>query len=250
MAVALIVAAGSGERLGAGRPKAWVDLCGRPLLAWSIDALARSPSVARVIVARPPGYAGPPGDSGGELAPGGAALAPGGGEVSLDFVDGGSSRSESVRRALQALGDEAQELVLVHDAARPLLSAALVEAVIAALQADPGADAAIAASPVTDTIKRAGRDGGTVRETLDRGELWSVQTPQVFRRAALERALQVDPETLARATDDAWLIEQAGGRVIVVPSPPENLKVTTPVDLRLAAMLLTERGGEVPADPA
>ncbi len=121
---------------------------------------------------------------------------------------------------------------------------------IAALEADPAADAAIAAAPVTDTIKRAGRDGGPVRETLDRGELWSVQTPQVFRRAALEGALAVDPETLARATDDAWLVEQAGGRVIVVPAPTENIKVTTPVDLRLAALLLAERGGGGPADPA
>jgi 2-C-methyl-D-erythritol 4-phosphate cytidylyltransferase len=89
-----------------------------------------------------------------------------------------------------------------------------------------------------------------VRETLDRSELWSVQTPQVFRRRALERALDVDPQTLARATDDAWLIEQAGGRVIVVPSPGENIKVTTPFDLRLAAMLLAERGDDARGNPA
>jgi 2-C-methyl-D-erythritol 4-phosphate cytidylyltransferase len=238
MAVALIVAAGSGERLGAGRPKAWVELRGRPLLAWSLDAISRAPSVTRVIVAMPPGHP----DAGAALGDGG--------DGSLDFVDGGTSRSESVRRALHALGRDDAELVLVHDAARPLLCAALAEAVIAALEADKGADAAIAASPVTDTIKRAGRDGGAVRETLDRSELWSVQTPQVFRRPALERALDVDPQTLARATDDAWLIEQAGGRVIVVPSPVENIKVTTPFDLRLAAMLLAERGDDAPGNPA
>jgi 2-C-methyl-D-erythritol 4-phosphate cytidylyltransferase len=238
MAVALIVAAGSGERLGAGRPKAWVELRGRPLLAWSLDAIRRAPSVTRVIVAMPPGHP----DAGAALGDGV--------EASLDFVDGGTSRSDSVRRALHALGRDDAELVLVHDAARPLLSAALAEAVIAALEADPGADAAIAASPVTDTIKRAGRDGGPVRETLDRSELWSVQTPQVFRRRALERALDVDPQTLARATDDAWLIEQAGGRVIVVPSAGENIKVTTPFDLRLAAMLLAERGDDARGNPA
>ena len=119
------------------------------------------------------------------------------------------------RSGAAGLGDP----VLVHDAARPLVTAELAESVIAALAAHSEADAAIAAAPVTNTIKRAGREGGAVRQTLDRGELWSVQTPQVFRRAALERALDVDDETLARATDDAWLIERAGGRVIVVPSP-------------------------------
>jgi 2-C-methyl-D-erythritol 4-phosphate cytidylyltransferase len=131
-----------------------------------------------------------------------------------------------------------------------LLSPDLARRAIEALLADPAAAGAIAATAVTDTIKRAGREGGAVRETLDRGELWSVQTPQVFRRDALEQALDVDAETLARATDDAWLIERAGGRVIVVPSPPENIKVTTPLDLRLAALLLTERGSAAPANPA
>jgi 2-C-methyl-D-erythritol 4-phosphate cytidylyltransferase len=130
--------------------------------------------------------------------------------------------------------------VLVHDAARPLVTSRLAEAVIAALERDESADAAIAAAPVTDTVKRAGRDG-IVRETLDRGELWAVQTPQVFRRAALERALDVAPEVLAAATDDASLIERAGGRVLVVAASSENLKVTTPVDLEIAAMLLERR---------
>jgi 2-C-methyl-D-erythritol 4-phosphate cytidylyltransferase len=232
MAVALIVAAGSGERLGAGRPKALIELGGRAMLGWSLDALSRTASVERIVVAMPPGAI----IDGGEQ------------EIHFDVVEGGSSRSESVRLALAAAGDG--DPVLVHDAARPLLTPALAEAVISALDADPGADAAIAATAVTDTIKRAGREGGAVRETLDRGELWSVQTPQVFRRAALERALDADAGTLARATDDAWLIERAGGRVIVVPSPPENIKVTRPVDLRLAALLLAERGAGGPANPA
>ncbi len=93
--------------------------------------------------------------------------------------------------------------------------------------------------PLTDTVKRV-RDG-VVRETLNRSELWAVQTPQVFRRAALERALDVPQEVLAQATDDAWLIERAGGRVGVVESSSENLKVTTPLDLALAEMLLASR---------
>jgi len=235
MAVALIVAAGSGERLGAGRPKAWVELAGRPMLAFSLAALAAAPAVERIVVATPPSMTG---------AVEQLAAAAG---VRVAAVEGGGSRSESVRRALAAgEGDP----VLVHDAARPLLTGAIAESVIDALLADPEADAAIAAAPVTDTIKRAGRDGGAVRETLDRGELWSIQTPQVFRRAALERALEVDEATLAAATDDASLVERSGGRVIVVPSPPENLKVTTPFDLRIASLLLAEREAGPRRDPA
>jgi 2-C-methyl-D-erythritol 4-phosphate cytidylyltransferase len=217
MAVALIVAAGSGERLGADRPKAFVELAGRPLVQWSIDALRAVEGIDRIVLALPPGAAAPSG---------------------VDAVEGGATRSDSVRRALDAApqGDP----VLVHDAARPLVSAELARQVLAALERDRDADAAIAAVPVTDTVKRV--DGaGAVSETLDRSELWAVQTPQVFRRSALERALDVSPEQLARATDDAWLIERGGGRVVVVGASAENLKVTTPFDLRLAELLLEER---------
>jgi 2-C-methyl-D-erythritol 4-phosphate cytidylyltransferase len=217
MAVALIVAAGSGERLGSDRPKAFVELAGRPLVQWSIDALRAVEGIDRIVLALPPGAAAPP---------------------DVSAVEGGATRSDSVRRALGAAGEG--DPVLVHDAARPLVSAELAQQVIAALERDPDADAAIAAVPVTDTVKRV-QTGGAVSETLDRNELWAVQTPQVFRRAALERALDVSPEQLARATDDAWLIERAGGRVIVVSASPENLKVTTPFDLRVAELLLEQR---------
>jgi 2-C-methyl-D-erythritol 4-phosphate cytidylyltransferase len=130
--------------------------------------------------------------------------------------------------------------VLIQDAARPLLTVELAGAVIAALRADESADAAIAAIPVTDTVKRVD-DRRVVSESLDRRELWAVQTPQVFRRAALERALDVSAEVLAQATDDAWLLERAGGRVIVVRASEENLKVTTRLDLDVAEMLLARR---------
>jgi 2-C-methyl-D-erythritol 4-phosphate cytidylyltransferase len=156
-------------------------------------------------------------------------------------VDGGATRSYSVRKALAAAAPgDPDELVLVHDAARPLLTAEIARVVIDALEQDDGSDAAIAAAPVTDTIKRV--DGGHgVLETLQRGSLWAVQTPQVFRRGALERALDVSAQVLAEATDDAWLIERAGGRVLVAPIAAENLKVTTPLDLELAANLLARR---------
>jgi 2-C-methyl-D-erythritol 4-phosphate cytidylyltransferase len=223
MTVALIVAAGSGERLGAGRPKALVELAGRPLVAWSIDALLATPRIERIVIATPPGAEWPLALSALER---------------VDVVEGGTSRSDSVRRALDAAGEP--QLVLVHDAARPLLTAALAESVIAALAGDADADAAIAATPVTDTVKRV--DGaGAVRETLERSELWSVQTPQVFRRAALARALDVPEDELARATDDAGLIERGGGKVIVVRASDENLKVTTSLDLRVAELLLAGR---------
>ncbi len=218
MTVALIVAAGSGQRLGAQQPKAFVELAGRPLVQWSIDALRQLEEVRRIVVALPPGVQAPAGVIG---------------------VQGGATRSDSVRLALEAAGEG--DPVLVHDAARPLLSAALAHEVIAALRADGRADAAIAAVPVTDTIKRLGADGAVI-ETLERSELWAVQTPQVFRRAALARVLAEPPEQLARATDDAWLIERAGGRVVVVAASDENLKVTTPLDLRVAELLLTARG--------
>jgi 2-C-methyl-D-erythritol 4-phosphate cytidylyltransferase len=220
MAIALIVAAGSGQRLGADRPKALVELAGRPMLQWSLDALAGVGEISQVIAAMPPGVPAPAG---------------------VEGVDGGETRSESVRSALAAAAPGAAgELVLVHDAARPLLTAAIVREVIGALGRDDSADAAIAAAPVTDTIKRV--DGShSVLETLERSSLWAVQTPQVFRRGALERALDVADDVLAEATDDAWLIERAGGRVLVVAVAAENLKVTTPLDLELAAGLLERR---------
>jgi 2-C-methyl-D-erythritol 4-phosphate cytidylyltransferase len=225
MTVALILAAGSGERLGAGGPKALVELAGRPLLQWSIEALRAVGAIEQLVVAMPAGAPAPAG---------------------VTAVTGGATRSESVRLALAAAGPA--ETVLVHDAARPLLSPALAERVIAALQGEEALDAAIAAVPVTDTVKRVG-EGRRVQETLDRSLLWAVQTPQVFRRGALERALDVSGETLARATDDAWLIEQAGGTVLVVRSGEENLKVTTPHDLRVAELLLAERARGDAAGP-
>lgn len=232
MAVALIVAAGLGERLGAGRPKALVELAGRPLLQWSVDVLSAVPAIELVVVALPEGVPAPAGTIG---------------------VPGGAVRSESVRRALEASG--AGDPVLVHDAARPLLTLELVHATLGAVESE-GVDGAIAATPVTDTVKRVGSTlappayaGASstpmsfpvVEETLDRRGLWAVQTPQVFRRAVLERALDVPDDVLARATDDAWLVERAGGRVVLVASSKDNLKVTTPLDLALAELLIARR---------
>jgi 2-C-methyl-D-erythritol 4-phosphate cytidylyltransferase len=151
-----------------------------------------------------------------------------------DGVPGGATRSASVRAGLAALPPS--EVVVVHDAARPLAPPELFTRVLAALS---DADAAIAAAPVADTIKRA--EGARVVETLDRLALWAVQTPQAFRRDVLERALDVSDDVLAAATDDAWLVERAGGKVVVVEGPASNFKVTTAHDLAVADWLLSQR---------
>jgi 2-C-methyl-D-erythritol 4-phosphate cytidylyltransferase len=144
-----------------------------------------------------------------------------------------------VRNALDAAGDG--DPVIVHDAARPLARPELFDRVLDELERC-GADAVIAASRVSDTIKELQDDGRTVSRTLDRSRLWAVQTPQVFRRAALEQALaSASDELLAAATDDAWLIEQRGGVVRVVDAGAQNIKVTNVADLRLAELLLAER---------
>jgi 2-C-methyl-D-erythritol 4-phosphate cytidylyltransferase len=223
MAVALIVAAGRGERLGSGRPKALVTVAGRPMLDWSVIALRAVPAVSRIVIALPQDAL--------DAAPQGCIA-----------VAGGAVRSQSVRAALAAAGG-ASEPIIVHDAARPLASPALFEEALAELERS-GADGVIAAAPVSDTIKQAG-PGLDVERTLDRSLLWAVQTPQVFRRQALERALAAaSDELLARATDDAWLVEQAGGTVRILPVSADNIKVTTPRDLHLAEALLARRAGE------
>jgi 2-C-methyl-D-erythritol 4-phosphate cytidylyltransferase len=206
--VGIVPAGGSGERLGAERPKAFVVLAGKTLLERSVEAL--SPVCHRVVVAVPPGH-----------------------EQGPDRVPGGPSRSASVRNALAAAPEA--EVAVVHDAARPLVTRELVERCVQAIE--PGVDGAIAAARLTDTVKEASPDGRVVR-TLDREALWAVQTPQAFRADLLRRALEVDDETLAAATDDASLVEAAGGEVRVVEAPPENLKVTRQADLRLAEALL------------
>ena len=209
--VGIVPAGGSGERLGAQRPKAFVVLAGRAMVEWSVEVLERV--CDRVVVAAPEGYA----DQAGRVA-------------------GGRSRSESVRNAVAAAPDA--DVYVVHDAARPLLTEELVRRCVEAL--GEGIDGAIAAAPVTDTIKHA--DGqGRVVSTLERSALWAVQTPQVFRGAALRRALDADTATLAGATDDASLVEAAGGRVDVVDSRTENFKITTPLDLRMAEAVLVQR---------
>jgi 2-C-methyl-D-erythritol 4-phosphate cytidylyltransferase len=205
-----------------------VPLAGRRLVEWSVAALRAAPSVGSIVVACPPGRVG-------ELE-----LERGLGGDGLALVEGGATRSQSVCNALDAVETE---LVAIHDAARPLLTPELLEEIVATLVADPDADAAIAATPVIDTIKRAAPPpaAGAVRETVDRAELWAAQTPQVFRTEALRRAIDFYPADAPEPTDEAMLVEAAGGRVLIQPAPPDNLKVTTPLDLTVAELLLADR---------
>lgn len=213
-----------------------MEVAGKPLVRWCLEAFAAAPSVARAVIAAPP-------DREAELE----ALAPDGLEVVV--VAGGATRADSVGRALELV--EA-ELVAVHDAARPLLTPELIEALVAKLGSRPDAAGVIAAAQLTDTVKRAReprpakgefpRGGPTVARTESRDHLWAAQTPQLFRAEVLRAAHAADPQRLAAATDDAMLVEKAGGKVLIEPAPAENLKVTTPVDMRLAELLLGERG--------
>jgi 2-C-methyl-D-erythritol 4-phosphate cytidylyltransferase len=204
--VGIVPAGGSGERLGADRPKAFVICAGRPMVEWSVEVL--SSVCDRVVVAVPPGSEHPP-----------------------DRVTGGASRSASVRNALAAAPEAT--VVVVHDAARPLVTARLVRECLEALD---GVDGAVAATPMSDTVHVASSDR-LIHDTPDRSTLWAAQTPQVFDADALRRAL----DSGRSATDEASLVASAGGTVRLVAAPSENVKVTTPTDLRLAEALLRAR---------
>lgn len=230
MAIALIVAAGSGARLGADGPKAFVGLAGRPMIAWSLDAFRESEVAFETCVAVPPGWQ-PATDGQREALEG------------VTVCAGGAERSHSVRNALAAVGARSpDEPVLVHDAARPLVTGTLIARMVGVIDGGdgPGCDCAVAAVPVSDTV-RVADSARRVVGTPDRSTLWAMQTPQAFRFGVLQRALEQDEAVLAAATDDAALVEAIGGTIELVPSDPSNLKVTTAVDLDLAAIMLERR---------
>jgi 2-C-methyl-D-erythritol 4-phosphate cytidylyltransferase len=220
---AIVVAAGSGVRMGAGVPKALIAVGGRPLLSWCVDALRASPAVADIVVVAPPGREDD------------VAAALGAAAADVRIVPGGATRAESVERGLAALGSGAGH-VLVHDAARPLLTPELVDAVLAAVG---DADGAIAAAPLADTPKRVDAEG-LIHATPAREGLWLAQTPQAFRTEVLRDATaRARTEgRLGAATDCASLVEAAGGRVRVARWDAPNLKVTTPTDVAVAEALL------------
>lgn len=220
---AILAAAGAGERLGADRPKAFVRLGERVLLAESLERLDASDWIDGIVVAAPPGWEEPALILAEELA-----LA-----KVMAAIPGGATRGESVRLAAAEIPDDAL-VILVHDAARPLLPDAVIERVLQPL--GEGFDGAVPGLAVADTLKRVARDGSIV-ETVDRGDLYAVQTPQAFAADGFRRALAGD---VAGSTDCAALVEAAGGRVKVVAGDPRLLKVTTRADLELVQDWLRE----------
>lgn len=216
----LLVAAGRGERAGGGLPKQFRPIDGVPMLLRAFRPFASHPDIGEIVVALPH-------DVLGALPEWLAALR--GDRVSM--VSGGDSRRGSVARALSALRREAS-VVLVHDAARPFVSRDTIDAVIAAAR---GGDAAVAAVPVSDTLKRANA-ARVVTGTEQRTGLWRAQTPQGFPRAVLEAA-HAHEASSSDATDDAMLVEALGHRVVLVPDSRLNFKVTTADDFVLAEAL-------------
>ncbi|MGH8962477.1 MAG: 2-C-methyl-D-erythritol 4-phosphate cytidylyltransferase [Jatrophihabitantaceae bacterium] len=213
---AILVAAGSGDRLGADVPKAFVTVAGRTLLEHAARRFIAHPRVDSVVIAAPAALTG----SAADLAP------------AATVVPGGHTRQQSVARGLAALAADV-DVVLVHDVARAFVPAEVIDRVLDALGA--GADAVVPTMPVTDTVRRVDADTGAVGATLDRSGLLAVQTPQGFRRATLEAAhASADPD----ATDDASLVEAIGGRVIAVRGAQEAFKVTVPLDLAMAEAVL------------
>lgn len=226
---AVIVAGGSGERFGDPRGKQFVELCGLPLMCWSVMAFDRAPSVARIVVV---------------CATERAA------EVEKDVLSrmtltkpvvlapSGATRQDSVRSGLEAVPREL-ELVAVHDAARPLIEVEQIEAACAAVRADRALAGAILATRSVDTLKLV--EGETIIATPDRSFYWSAQTPQVFRTPRLVAAHRSAVRDEYQGTDDASLVERLGGRVRVVESTRDNIKVTLPEDLALAEATLERR---------
>lgn len=255
-ATVVIAAAGSGRRLGADGPKAFVELAGRPLLAHALAGAAAAGSVQAAVVAVPAADLERARELVGTLELG----------IAVEVCEGGATRAQSVRAALDAV--EA-EIVVIHDAARPLARSATFDRLTALLASDPDLAGAIAATPVADTLKRrrgeghgVGRGGAVaprvaardeagaeghleIASTLSREGLWVAQTPQAFRLDTLRsaQALAIEQDLLETATDEASLVEAAGGRVAMVPVSYPNFKVTVPEDLRTATALLERPGG-------
>jgi 2-C-methyl-D-erythritol 4-phosphate cytidylyltransferase len=203
------------------------------MLAWSVAALAAAPEIGLVVIAAPPGA-----EEEVERVAGEAVIAEAGGGVPAHVIviTGGAERGDSVGLGLAEVPASA-EVVAVHDAARPLVTPELIAALIARLTSEPDAAGVIAALPVSDTIKQV--EEGKIVGTRPRAGLWKAQTPQVFRAEPLRRAHEAGGA--ATATDDAVLVENQGGVVLVSEPPGPNLKVTTPSDLALAELLLAGR---------
>lgn len=228
-ALGIIVAGGSGERFGDPRGKQFVPLCGLPMVAWSLLAFDRAPSVAQICVVCAPNKVSQLRDD---------VLSCVRLEKPVTIAPAGETRQESVWSGLTCLPWD-MDLVAVHDAARPLVETSLLEDALSRVRADQDVAGAVLAVPSVNTLKLV--EGDTVVATPDRSYYWEAQTPQAFRRRRLLAAHKSARREGFVGTDDASLVERMGGRVVVVPSNPANIKVTVPADLAVAEAALGER---------
>jgi 2-C-methyl-D-erythritol 4-phosphate cytidylyltransferase len=217
----IIVAAGSGRRLGARIPKAFVKINGKPMLEYSLEAYQNCKHINEIILVKTPAYQ----FNGLKYFDRFSKLAA--------IVSGGKERLDSVRAGLNSVSPQA-DMVMIHDAARPLIRPEQIHSVISAVKKH---GAAILASPVTDTIKSA--DKHIIKRTVDRAGLWKAQTPQGFRKEILERS-HFD-QRIRSVTDDSQLVEMIKGKVFIVPGDDSNIKITTPIDLEIASCLLKKK---------
>lgn len=232
---AVVAAGGLGLRFGDARGKQYVELCGLPVLDWSVAALDAAPSVGHIVIVCPHDRIGETRGIVDMVSP----------SVPVTFVEGGATRQESCLAGIRAV-PEGFPLVAIHDGARPLIKPETIEAVVARVRGDASLAGAICAHPSADTLKVV--EDGIVRATPERSRYWAVQTPQVFHTAiVLEAHLAAAREGFV-GTDDASLVERAGGCVAVVESPSDNMKVTVPEDRLPVEAILARRieRGDVP----
>ncbi len=227
---AVIVAGGVGERFGNPGGKQLVDVCGRPLMSWSIRAFDRAESIEHIVVVCPAER---------RVAYVAAAIEPFEWATSITFADAGETRQASTRSGVMA-APEGCDFVAIHDSARPLITPAAIDAAVAALAADPELAGTVCGQPAIDTLKLVDAQG-VIASTPDRSKFWTVQTPQVFDRATMLAAYDAADAEGFCGTDDASLVERAGGRVLCVPTARDNLKVTVPEDLLLVTALMQAR---------
>lgn len=226
-AFAVIVAGGTGERFGAREGKQLAEVAGRPVVAWSVAAFESCPEIDGIVVVAHPdrleAYAE-------------AVASP----KVMAVVAGGGTRQQSVAAGLAELPADAG-LVAVHDGARPLVTPTVIAEALRVLLEEPGVDGVVVGHPMFDTVKRVA--DGVVAETVDRTALWVAQTPQVFRTVVLRKAYRKAADDGFEGTDDASLVERAGGRVRMLAGPRENIKVTVPEDALVVDAVLKARGG-------
>ena len=227
---AVIVAGGSGQRFGNPGGKQLIDAAGRPLMTWSLLAFDAAPSVGHIVVVCPA-------ERTEEVRR--RAVDPFDLTVPVSFAPAGDTRQDSTRSGLAEV-PKTCDFAAIHDGARPLITPEVIEGAVRVLREDPELDGVVCGQPAVDTLKLV--EDGMILDTPDRSRFWTVQTPQIFRVEALRRAEDAVRAEGFVGTDDASIVERAGGRVRCVEAPRDNLKVTLPEDLPLVEFLLRSRG--------